>query len=40
VHCKSIEAQETRAILSARKLVQSKLHDVEMSLRGLCAALA
>jgi len=34
VHCKSIEAQETRAILSARKLVQSKLHDVEMSLRG------
>src|SRR5215510_8929524 len=34
VHCKSMEAQETRAILSARKLVQSKLHDVEMSLRG------
>jgi transposase len=34
VHCKSIEAQETRAILTARKLVQSKLHDVEMSLRG------
>jgi transposase len=34
VHCKSIEAQETRAILSARKLVQSKLHDVAMSLRG------
>jgi transposase len=34
VHCKSIEAQETRAILSARKLVQSKLHDIEMSLRG------
>src|SRR5262249_39214493 len=34
VHCKSIEAQETRAILGARKLVQSKLHDVEMSLRG------
>src|SRR5437763_12846428 len=34
VHCKSIAAQETRAILSARKLVQSKLHDVEMSLRG------
>jgi transposase len=34
VHCKSIEAQETRAILTARKLVQSKLRDVEMSLRG------
>jgi len=34
VHCKSIEAQETRAILTARKLVQSKLHDIEMSLRG------
>jgi transposase len=34
VHCKSIEAQETRAILSARQLVQSKLHDIEMSLRG------
>jgi transposase len=34
VHCKSIDAQETRAILSARKLVQSKLHDIEMSLRG------
>jgi transposase len=35
VHCKSMEAQETRAMLSARKLVQSKLHDVEMSLRGI-----
>jgi transposase len=35
VHCKSMEAQEVRAILSARKLVQAKLHDVEMSLRGI-----
>jgi transposase len=35
VHCKSIAAQETRALLTARKLVQSKLHDVEMSLRGI-----
>jgi transposase len=35
VHCKSMEAQETRAMLTARKLIQSKLHDVEMSLRGL-----
>jgi transposase len=35
VHCKSMSAQETRAMLTARKLVQSKLHDVEMSLRGI-----
>jgi transposase len=35
VHCKSLAAQETRAVLTARKLVQSKLHDVEMSLRGI-----
>src|SRR5215831_2452183 len=35
VHCKSMAAQETRAILTARKLVQAKLHDVEMSLRGI-----
>jgi transposase len=35
VHCKSIEAQETRAVLTARKLVQSKLLDTENSLRGI-----
>jgi transposase len=35
VHCKSLPAQEVRALLTARKLVQSKLHDVEMSLRGI-----
>jgi len=35
VHCKSIGAQETRAMLTARKLVQSKLRDVENSLRGI-----
>ncbi len=35
VHCKSLPAQETRALLSARKLVQAKLHDMEMSLRGI-----
>jgi transposase len=35
VHCKSMAAQETRAMLTARKLVQGKLHDVEMSLRGI-----
>jgi transposase len=34
VHCKSLAAQEIRAVLTARKLVQAKLHDVEMSLRG------
>jgi len=35
VHCKSMSAQETRSLLTARKLVQSKLHDVENSLRGI-----
>src|SRR5271165_1022845 len=35
VHCKSLAAQEMRALLTARKLVQSKLLDVQMSLRGL-----
>ena len=34
-HCKSIGAQEVRAMLTARKLVQSKLQDVENSLRGI-----
>jgi transposase len=35
VHCKSMAAQEMRALLTARKLIQSKLFDVEMSLRGI-----
>ncbi len=35
VHCKSMAAQETRAVLTARKLVQAKLRDVENSLRGI-----
>jgi transposase len=35
VHCKSITAQEIRAMLTARKLVQSKLQDLENSLRGI-----
>jgi transposase len=35
VHCKSIAAQETRALLTARKLVQTKLLDIENSLRGI-----
>jgi len=34
VHCKSAAAQEIRALLTARKLIQSKLYDIEMSLRG------
>ncbi len=34
VHCKSMEAQETRAILTSRKLVQKMLHETAMSLRG------
>jgi len=35
VHCKSMSAQETRAILTARKLIQTKLQDIENSLRGI-----
>jgi transposase len=35
VHCKSLPAQEMRALLTARKLLQGKLHDVELSLRGI-----
>lgn len=35
VHCKSAAAQEVRAVLTARKLLQAKLRDVEMSLRGI-----
>ena len=30
-----MEAQETRAVLTARKLLQSKLRDIENSLRGV-----
>lgn len=35
VHCKSLSAQETRALLTARRLMMDKLHDLELSLRGL-----
>src|SRR5215216_1783276 len=35
VHCKSLPAQEVRALLTTRKLLQVKRHDVEMSLRGV-----
>jgi transposase len=35
VHCKSMSAQEIRAMLTARKLIQGKLQDIENSLRGI-----
>lgn len=35
VWCKSLPAQEVRAVLTARRLLQAKLHDVEMSVRGV-----
>jgi transposase len=35
VHCKSLCAQETRAMLAARRLMKDKLHDLELGLRGL-----
>ena len=35
MHAKSVSAQEIRALLTARKLVQAKLLDVESGIRGL-----
>ena len=35
VHCKSLPAQEVRALLAGRKLLQTKLLDIELSVRGL-----
>ncbi len=35
VHCKSVSAQEVRAVLGARKSVQQTMIALEMSLRGL-----
>src|SRR5262249_24420578 len=35
VYCKSMAAQEVRAMLTARKMVERKLRDVESSLRGI-----
>jgi transposase len=35
VHCKSPPAQEIRALLAGRKLLQGKLMDVELSIRGI-----
>jgi hypothetical protein len=39
MHCNSLPAQEVRALLTARKLLQIRNHDVEMSLRGGAARL-
>lgn len=35
VHCKSVSAQEVRALLTARKSIQNSMIALEMSLRGL-----
>lgn len=35
VHCKSVSAQEVRAVLGARKAIQQGMIALEMSLRGL-----
>ena len=35
VHAKSVSAQEVRSLLTARKLIQAKLLDVESGIRGL-----
>src|SRR4051794_40015610 len=35
VHCKSPAAQEVRALLVGRKLLQAKLRNVELSIRGI-----
>ena len=35
VHCKSVSAQEMRALLSARRAVQKAMLDIEQSLRGV-----
>lgn len=35
MHCKSVPARRGHAVLTARKLLQGKLIEVEMSLRGI-----
>jgi transposase len=35
IHCKSVSAQEVRAVLNVRKAVQQGFIALEMSLRGL-----
>jgi transposase len=37
VHCKSQPAQEVRALLTARRLLLGKRHDIEMSLHRMLA---
>ncbi len=39
VHCKSASAQEVRALLTARKLLQKKMLDIELGLRGVLSGL-
>jgi transposase len=39
-HAKSRRSQEVRALLVARKQLLGRLIDVELSIRGFCAALA
>jgi transposase len=34
-HVKTLPAQEVRALLTARQLLQRKLHDIELGIRGL-----
>jgi transposase len=40
VHAKSASSQEVRALLVARKQLQNKLIDVELSIRGILRGLA
>ena len=40
VHCKSVSAQEVRAVLGARKAIQQAMLSLEMSLRGMNTASA
>ncbi|MCQ0093976.1 hypothetical protein FGD77_20380 [Roseovarius sp. M141] len=35
VHCKSVSAQEMRAVLTARKSIQQAAINLELSIRGL-----
>jgi transposase len=35
VHCKASPAQEVRALLAGRKLLQNKMRDIELGIRGL-----
>ena len=39
VHVKTVPSQEVRALLAARQLLQRKLHDVELGIRGLLRGL-